>query len=775
MEYEFHTQWFSNMNYLSRLLLILILNSAWATQDDRETLYLSVYVNHVKKIELVQLERVSHDFFINQQWLSKLDLKISKQVEEESINICGIPGIQCVYDKKLQSLLLMAEIPLLPTYTLSGKVSEQPTYNKHFGALLNYNTSLTKFNNLPVSLDILQQWRMFTPSGSFETTGNYHAVFGSQTEESLEGLVRYDSHFTQYDERNQRVVRIGDFVSSGGTWSRQYRMGGLRIATDFSLQPNFIAYPTPEIIGSSILPSSVELYINNSRQFIGSAQPGSFQIEYAPTTTGLSTATIQTQDARGRYTEQSLQFYVATNLLKPGVSDYDLNLGYLREEYGRTSFDYDSSLMTVGNLRYGLNNNITGNFHYELSGRLKNLGLGVDLKLGNYGILSPAVAYGNAGNKQGFLSSIAYSYQARRWGLSTRWISRERQYQDIGTLNEARLSKREAQISTAYALDNGTALSVNYFDYEVFDEPATRVVNLGFSKSHTQASMSASISYSIEPESAWNVNFTFSMPLGRRSRGGIRSFDGSDSSSQSYLSFNTVSEQPNFWNVSGLLSLNQKNYAARANIRTNNNEWTVSGFQRENSSGMFGDVSGSLVLFDNQLYSGERIADTFAIVSTDGIKDVPVYVENQRLGQTNDNGFFLITGVPAYNTMRVSIGTQGLPLNSQIDKPTKSFSGARGNAALVNFKINTVRSALAVLVDEQGNYLPVGQEVQLNNGAFNTSIGWDGEVYLENVKSNNVLTVSFDDRTCEITFDYETKTNQIPTIGPLICKLEAAQ
>lgn len=760
------------MNLIRGLLTIVIFSSACAKTSDEETLYLSIYVNHVKKIDLVEVVRNSNKFNIEKKWISKLDISTFKNIPGHSINICGVEKIRCVYDKQKQTLLLMADVELLPTYNLEREIINHKTIIKTRGLLVNYNASFTKFNGIPAGLDLLQQWRLFTENGSFETTGNYHDTLGTTPNRLNNGVTRYDTHFTRYDEQKSQVIRVGDFVSSGNTWSRQYRMGGLRIAKDYSLQPDFITYPYPEFSGSSVLPSTVELFINGSRQYIDAVAPGNFNINYAPTVSGLSNATIQTRDARGRYTEQTLQFYLSTELLKPGLSSYDFNVGSLRQQYGTRSFEYDSSIATVGNFRYGLSRRVTGSVHYELTGGMRNVGVGMDLVIDSLGILSPSIAYGENSRHGGALSSLAYRYQTRRWGLSARWLKRNKKYQDIGSINDVRFSQRETQVSTAYSFDEGTALSFNYVNYKMFNDPSAELISFGFSKSKAQASFNASLSYALDQDETWAFNASFSMPFGIRSRGSIRAFEASNARSQSYLNYNTSSEKPNFWNVSGLLSLSQTNYAVRGNIKTNGNEFTLSGYKRDGNEGYFADVSGSFVLYQKNLYSGRRIADTFAIVSTGGIKDVPVYVENQRLGSTDSNGTFLITGVPAYNSMRVSIGTEGLPLNSQVTQPEQLFSGAKGNAAFIKFDIQNKLSAVVILTDSTGIPLKLGTQVSLNDGDFFSSVGWDGEVYLEKVKSKNTLTVRAEGKGCEVTFETSVSSEQIPRVGPIVCNLE---
>ncbi|WP_256742673.1 hypothetical protein, partial [Cronobacter sakazakii] len=68
--------------------------------------------------------------------------------------------------------------------------------------------------------------------------------------------------------------------------------------------------------------------------------PGPFTLTNLPYINGSGDAVLVTTDALGRQVSTTLPFYVASELLKPGLSDGSFSAGALRRNYGVKNFDY---------------------------------------------------------------------------------------------------------------------------------------------------------------------------------------------------------------------------------------------------------------------------------------------------------------------------------------------------------------------------------------------------------------------------------------------------
>lgn len=101
-------------------------------------------------------------------------------------------------------------------------------------------------------------------------------------------------------------------------------------------------------------------------------------------------AVVVTTDAVGRQVTTSVPFYISNTLLKPGLFDYSLSLGKIREDYGLKNFSY-GKFASAADARYGVNDWLTVEGRTELSSDLQLLGAGSVLKLANLGVLSASL------------------------------------------------------------------------------------------------------------------------------------------------------------------------------------------------------------------------------------------------------------------------------------------------------------------------------------------------------------------------------------------------
>jgi len=183
------------------------------------------------------------------------------------------------------------------------------------------------------------------------------------------------------------------------------------------------------------------------------------------------------------------------------------------------------------------------------------------------------------------------------------------------------------------------------------------------------------------------------------------------------------------------------------------------------------DASGSLVWMDKQVFAANRIDDAFVVVSTNGYSNVPVRYENQRVGATDKSGKLLVTGSSGYYRGKYEIDPLNLPANVQSPNVEQRVAVRRGSGYLLEFPLNRIIAASIELVDVQNKPLPLGANVLHEQTGARAVVGWDGLVYLENLATQNSLQVTLADGSrCRVQFAMEDSTEQVPRIGPLVCR-----
>lgn len=120
-------------------------------------------------------------------------------------------------------------------------------------------------------------------------------------------------------------------------------------------------------------------------------------IDNGPRINGAGQATVVTTDALGRQVSTSIPFYVASDLLKPGLWDFSISSGMLRQNYGIRSADYGEPVAS-GVLRYGTTPWLTLEGRTDIAKQLNVVGSGVSLRVGNYGVVNSSYTISNAGD-----------------------------------------------------------------------------------------------------------------------------------------------------------------------------------------------------------------------------------------------------------------------------------------------------------------------------------------------------------------------------------------
>jgi outer membrane usher protein len=206
-------------------------------------------------------------------------------------------------------------------------------------------------------------------------------------------------------------VRLGDGVTRGGLGGAPARFGGVQWATDFSLDPGFIFYPTPSLHGEAATPSTVDVYIDGALRARHDAEAGPFSISDAPVITGAGVAELVVTDVLGRQQRFAQPFYASAAMLRPGLSDYSLALGALRENFGSDSFSYGGWMVSALERR-GMTRNLTLEARLDAEDDLAVLSAGASFANHRTGQIDVALAQG-AGESSGALTRIAWSRQSQ--------------------------------------------------------------------------------------------------------------------------------------------------------------------------------------------------------------------------------------------------------------------------------------------------------------------------------------------------------------------------
>lgn len=740
------------------------------TQADLAEAWLEVHVNGTPQDTTLVLTGSDGTIYVRPDDLERwhLDVRCGKQIQHGGDSYCplsSIEGLTYQVDESGGTLSITVPVTSLVENHLSGMSlgTDQPTPSPP-GAYLNYDLFAGRETHGPATTSALFETGVFGRLGS-----------GTNTLLSRQGgsdprTIRLDTSFTHDDPRRMATLRLGDTISGGSAWGRAVRMGGVQWATNFATRPTFITFPLPTVDGVAAAPSTVDYYVNDALRLRREVPSGPFTIQDLPVVTGAGEIRMVVRDLLGREQVVSQPFYASSGILAKGLRDYSYELGFERRNYGVSSNDYGKP-MAVATERRGLTDHLTGEVHAELLAGQQTLGLGGDLLLGNFGVLSLSAAGSHDRAGQGGLMELGFQRQSTYFSWGARSQVTTPGFSQLGYKLPARPPR---QMSSAY-LSVGTrrfgsfGMSYTHQDYRERED----VELLGASYSRAVGGfgyMSLSALRFLGGDDSTLVSMTFTAPLGPVDSVSVnaQTHAGSAGGALQYQ-HNLPAGAGAGWRLQKGLSPDDPSLA-ELSLQNDVGTYTLGAAQSQGQRAYQASVRGGLALLANRVYPSRHIDDSFAVVRVPGFSGVRVYADNHPVAVTDEKGYALVPRLRPYQRNPIRIEQADLPLDADIRGLQLDAVPYSRSAVALTFPVTVSRGATVVVKLEDGSFLPAGATITLEGSATSFPVGYEGEAYLTGLDAANRLHASWRGQSCTMTVAFPPTDDPLPRIGPLICK-----
>ena len=768
---------------------------AWAAEIDGSTLsqalQLEIFVNGRTTGLIVTVHRDPNGTMrASAADLADLRIPAPRSDSTGDVSLNEISGLTYRYDERDQSLYLTIKPGGLTAQTMTAAGNERDAQG------ITLAPGVGGFVNYSVFASVARAERHTAFAGaSIALDGGIYSPFG---EIRQSGLVEHDgrrAHAVRLDtslihvmpERNLTLT-IGDAIAGGLAWSRPIRFGGIQLQRDFALRPDLVTLPLPSISGTAAVPSSLDIYVNGVRSFSSTVSEGRFQVDNLPAITGGGNARVVLRDIQGREIETVTPYFISGRLLRPGLTEFSLEAGVPREEYGTESFGYRGDPFIAASARHGLYSLITVEGHLELSPHVAVVGAGVNLPTSTFGVLSLAASA--SASRSGAGALIYASYEADVGGVRITAEARQTfgTYFDLATVNAiSALSKTSsartyaiASVLTPRASERITAavplgfllgdLSLSYAREQRIDGDTLSTTSIFFGTTFAHAvSLTVTAFRTFEPRSATGIFAGVSLPFGGRSNASVSVNHDAGGTSVAMEASRALSPETGSvgWHVSDV----EGNHPFRsASLDYQGGVATVHGQIAQNAGTAYANVraEGSIV-FDRSLFFARRLESSFAIVDA-GAGNVAVSYQNRQMGATNRRGLFLIPNIRPFERNLIAIDPNGFPVDRFAAQPAQDIRPVGFGGVHVRFGVTaTWESAVLHVVDERGDDLPVGAEIILNGGVPQV-IGYDGLVQVDALLPRNIASVQYDQKRCQFSFTRVLRENSLLPLGPMQCR-----
>lgn len=726
------------------------------------TLFVELVVNGQAKGAIASIARDDAHLWIDAANLRDAGVAVRG---DGRIDLSAQTDFRATYDAEGQRLLLDVPTALLPTRRITADPREAAQTVTDTGALLNYDLYAQRSNGR-TSASLWSEQRVFGDFGTVSNTGVVRvggAVRG--------GYVRYDTRYRYIDEGRAQTLTAGDLISQALPWTTAVRIGGVQLARSFRVRPDLVTVPLPSFSGQAAVPSGVDLFVNGYRQQQATVEPGRFVLDSVPVVNGAGQARIVTTDAVGRQIATVIPFYVAPELLRPGLTDYAVEFGALRRGYGLRSFEY-GRVVASGSIRRGMTRTFTLEGHGEAARGLTAGGVGAAWAPGLWGAFHGSVALSRGPGRAGRQVAFGYSYASRGFSIGAEHIERSDGYADLGSFDLGRLrgSVRSDRASATVAIAGVGSVGVGYIAARGREAGTTRVASASFSMPlGGRMSGFAAVDYDLDRR-AVSAQLRIIVPFGRQAVASAGLSRQGDGATRYQASVATTVPSDGGFGGSADVAIDGRGTRfgqASATWRGRAQQVDIGASTAAGADLVWGSVTGSVALIDGHVFAANRLPDAFAVVST-GMADVPVSYENQAIGRTDRGGRLFVPSVTAWHPARFALDAAALPIGAQAAAFETRVALREGTGAVIRIPVRMTRSVTAHLIDAAGRPIAAGTVARYPGGG--TVVGWDGIVLLDDPAPLVALTVAVAGGTCRAAVRVPAGVAMLADLGAVRCE-----
>jgi outer membrane usher protein len=697
----------------------------------------------------------------------------------------AIKGCTVAVDETLQRAVINVPAQSLDTTHLSAAARQSPPVTPASpGAFLNYQLYAQQINGQDTG-GAYGELGVFAGPGVLTNTAV--ARYGGQEYGEDQQLVRLDTTYTEDFPASLETLNVGDTISDGGSWGYAMRYAGVRWSRNFSLRPDLLTTPLLTTGGTATVPSTVDVFVNN--QLVTSSQlpAGPFVVDRLPTVSGTGDVSVVVRNALGQEQVLTQTFYSSTTLLAPGLTQFSVNLGSVRDDYALQSNQYGGVLGEYS-YRRGITDTLTLEGHAEyLSGDAHAsdfsdahaAGVNAAVGIGQIGILNVTAAAGGDSSGSGWLSGVGFEHRGTNTSfvINSLWASSE--FAQVGQAVDAAMRMRERDLAqTGIGLGRYGSLSLAYVRETYRDSPMQQTLglthsitfgqvgtlNLTVSRAHTSAQFATSA------QDSTSAYLIFVVPLGGRRAATLSAVGGSGSGAPANEAIASLTESPPVGPGSGYrFSLSTAgNYDADWRQQFRSADLEVEAARNNGQTGQNATLSGAMTFLDGQLNTTRQVNGSFAMVDVAGLANVPVYVENQLTTYTDDSGRALLYNLRAYEANRISIVPEDLPLDTTIAASSTIMAPPYRSGVIARFPVERVHSGTFRLVMDDGNPVPVGAVVKLRGTLFPVVL--DGMVYVTGYDHGMSAEANWSGGHCSFRLEPPPSDDPLPDMGTIKCR-----
>ena len=573
----------------------------------------------------------------------------------------------------------------------------------------------------------------------------------SSTAPGLDNILRLDSQLQLTHPGSRLAATAGDFISAGGQSQRALRLGGVQIASDYTLRPDLITTPLPSFTGQVAVPTSIDLINGDQRYKLGEIEPGEFTVRNVPQTSGRGEVSVITRDSLGREIVQSTQFYVSRNLLARNLSEFAVNAGFVRRRFGVRSMDY-GPLAASAYFRRGISSRLTVEGTAEWTPGLLNVGTRGDLALGGIALATAEARYSrdSVSGRSGSLLNLGVESLGRRISGRIGAILPSSGYRDAAARLGDALPPQQFFGQVSFDLGNQNQLQLSatrqkrHFDARFPRlERESELVNASFrTRLRRNIDLFSSLGYRRGETRVLSAFAGLSIQLG----GGRNAQISANVTSRSPISGSSTMSRHDIEGVPLGYAFDRSfgpSSRTAGSLSFRSDYGRLEG-QVERVAGRFGlraNARGSLIAAGGAVFARNQTGGSYALVRTGKVAGITVMRENRLAGITTGKGYLLVENIPAQVPVNFDVDADKLPADALARDTRKRIVIPRRAVGLVALDVIRFVPRPIRVTGPDGEPLAAGTLLQALPSGEPMMAGFDGVVDFNAGSSDRRLVV----------------------------------
>ena len=688
-----------------------------------------------------------------------------------------LPGYRAQFDAASQAVMLTLD----PAAFVGTQLGREPARSLPFAPpllalALNYDLAHTQIRDRGArSLRDSGLLTEFLASGSWGVLATSIAGRHLDMPHAVGATAWWHLHTTWTVDWPDRAwtLRIGDTATRPSIWGRSFPLGGLQLGTNFGLKPGWSGPSVPALSGSAAAASTVEVYINDALRQTQQVGAGPFTIENLQAPAGAAEARIVVRDILGRETVIMRPFFTSTKLLSPGVSEWSVEAGWLRQNLGTARSDYREAFVQ-GWVRHGWDAHWTTESSALRSRDLGHLSLGVTGTVAGSVLVQAAMAgsvSATAGRGHSTLLGVERSTAA--WSLGLRTVAASAGFRELGRASADSPARAEHSATLRHVWRGPWSLGLTLARRDTRDAGAltSGTASVGWTSPAGLTWLAlltrvqgAQVSRSAQVSVVWPLDGrrVLSAQAGRSS-GNLDAHVGASSPIEAGSSLG--------WRA--LAGHRASTSVAEAGAYWQADRWFGSMEARSGagSQAWRAGLQGALVAVDGSVFAANRLQDSFALVEVPGQAGVVVGLGSGAGVRTDARGRALLPRLLPYQENAVRIDADTLPESAELDEFERPAVPPWRSGVRVVFPVRQGRAALVRIVLDDGQPAPALAEVSLEGDERRFTVAHRGEAYVTGLhEPASVLHLHWQGQSCALALELPAAAaGEVLRMGPLTC------